>query len=155
MLCFSGIGGMIKVGCRLTSICRKDENSEYRRRTSKSYHHSALSYYLLGLSSYRGADSVDNESSTAFMILACVCDYYWHLWVLVEDLLDPAIVDLLPRVLLTRGAIFCLILGVAKVFGVSEVIGRFITGATTRRRGGILCIKFYLALDAGIQGRSV
>ena len=37
MVCFSGIGGMMSVGCRLTRVVRRDANSEYRRLTSRSY----------------------------------------------------------------------------------------------------------------------
>lgn len=34
MVCFSGIGGMIRVGCRLTRVARNEANSEYLRLTS-------------------------------------------------------------------------------------------------------------------------
>jgi hypothetical protein len=47
------------------------------------------------------------------MVLAGIRDQNGHLWIFIEDLLDPAIVDTLPGVLLTCGAIFGLILGVA------------------------------------------
>lgn len=68
------------------------------------------------------------------MILAGICNQNWHLWVLIEDLLNPAIVDTLPGVLLACGAIFGLILGIAEVFGVSDVIRRFITRIMTGGR---------------------
>jgi hypothetical protein len=60
------------------------------------------------------------------MILAGICDQDWHLRIFIKNLLDPAIVNTLPGVLLTCGAIFGLILGIAQVFGMSNIIRRFI-----------------------------
>lgn len=102
-----------------------------------------------GLSSYRSPDGVNNEAPTTFMVLACIGNQYWHLWVLIENLLNPAIVDAFPWVLLTCGAIVSLIFRVAEVFGVSDVIGRFAAGAAARGRGGILRVEFYLWLETG------
>jgi hypothetical protein len=45
MVCFSGIGGMIKVGCNWTKAALKELNSEYRRCTSNSW--SEVSFYTL------------------------------------------------------------------------------------------------------------
>jgi hypothetical protein len=59
------------------------------------------------------------------MVLASICDQNGHFWMFIEDLLDPAVVDILPGVLLTCGAIIGLIFGIAEVFGVSDIIRRF------------------------------
>lgn len=37
MVCFSGIGGIISVGCSLVRASLREANSEYRRRTISSY----------------------------------------------------------------------------------------------------------------------
>ena len=54
------------------------------------------------------------------MILAGVCNQDCHFWVLVEDLLDAAVVTF-PWVLLTCGAIVGF-LGVTKILRVRKVV---------------------------------
>lgn len=54
---------------------------------------------------YRGSDCVNNKATTAFMVLASICDQNRHVLVLVEDLLDAAVINAFPRILLTCGTI--------------------------------------------------
>ena len=74
MECFSGIGGMIRVGCKFTSVALKELNSEYLLRTSRSYptldDKSPYEYKNF----YSRADRVDNVASAIFVALACICD---------------------------------------------------------------------------------
>lgn len=112
-------------------------------------------HHCLGLSSYRSPDGVNNEATTAFMVLACIGNQYRHLWVLIENLFNPTIVDAFPWVLLTCGAIVSLIFRVAEVFGVSDVIGRLAAGATARGRGGILSVELYLQLETGAKAEAL
>lgn len=72
---------------------------------------------------YPCPDRVDDEATTTFVILASVRDQYGHVGVLIEDLLDATIVDALPRVLLTGGAIVGFF-GVAEIFRVRKIIWR-------------------------------
>lgn len=105
--------------------------------------------------SYRSPNSVDNETPTTLMVLPCICDQDWHLRILIENLLNSAIVDTLPGVLLACGAVFGLILGIAEVFGVSDVIGWFTAGSTARRRSGLLSIEFYLESETGPKAEAL
>jgi hypothetical protein len=50
-------------------------------------------------------------------------------------LFNPAVIDALPRVLLTGGTILGLIFGIAEVFGMGDVIGRLAVGVAARWRG--------------------
>lgn len=51
--------------------------------------------------SYPTPNSINNEASTALMILAGICNQNWHFWVLVKDLLNAAVVDIFAWILLT------------------------------------------------------
>lgn len=74
MECFSGIGGMIKVGCRLTSVCRRDANSEYLRLTSRSFGGLASFGSLEYAISYSCANSIRDVAPTA--LFPCLYDLY-------------------------------------------------------------------------------
>jgi hypothetical protein len=52
----------------------------------------------------------------------------WHLGVLIKKLLNPAVIDAFPGVLITGGTILGLVLGIAEVFGMGDVIGRLAIG---------------------------
>lgn len=69
------------------------------------------------------------------MVFPGIRDQNWHLRIFIKDLLNPAIIDALPRVLFTGGTILGLILGVAKVFWMSDVIRRLAGGVAARWRG--------------------
>src|SRR5436190_15333544 len=103
MVCFSGIGGTMRVGWRLTRVARRELNSEYRRRTSRSFclleiNHTKGSAFP---STYSRSDGIYNKTPTAFVILACMRDKNWQLGVLVEDLFDPTLIyTLSPRIAL-------------------------------------------------------
>lgn len=138
MLCFSGIGGTMRVGCRFTSVWRNDANSEYRRRTSRSYLSDiSLVRSLLCTSTYRCPNCIDDEASPAFMVLAGICYENRHFRVLVEDLLDATVVHTLPRVLLACSSIIDF-LGITQILRVGDVIWRVQVGVTAGRRCGIL-----------------
>jgi hypothetical protein len=75
------------------------------------------------------------------MVLAGVRNQYWHLRIFIQDLLNPAVVNALPGVLLARGSIFGLILGIAEIFRVGDVFGRIEIRVTARWRSRILCVE--------------
>lgn len=89
---------------------------------------------LVLTTTYRCADGIHNEPSSALMVLASVCDQNRHLRVLIEDLLNATIVNTLPRVLLTSNAIVCLF-GVTQVFRMGDEIRRVEVGITAGGRG--------------------
>lgn len=77
-----------------TRVARRELNSEYRLRTSKSYIMStnrgyqdpAIAY------TYSSSDGIDNIASTALMVFASICNHYLQVRVFVEDLFDPAVI---------------------------------------------------------------
>ena len=91
MVCFSGMGGMIRVGCRLTKAVRKAANSEYRRVTSMSCR--SVSLYLSklqGAYAYPRAYPVYNIASIWTFTGVTYDDL--EVWALVEKLLKAAVV---------------------------------------------------------------
>jgi len=93
MECFSGIGGMMRVGCRLTRAARRELNSEYRLRTSIScdlQFSRALGF--AAWTAYPGAYCISNVILPPLMGHASICDYNLQVWVLVEYLLDSAVI---------------------------------------------------------------
>lgn len=126
----------MRVGCRLTSICRREENSEYRRRTSKSY-----SYILLDLPlvpheaspSYPSPYRIDNETSTTLMVLPRIRDENRHLRVLMEDLLYTTVVHTppeKPRASLLN-TVCPLILFITELILAGQEIGRILARCVT------------------------
>lgn len=76
------------------------------------------------------------------MIFASIRNQDRHLRVLVEDLLDATVVDTLPRVLLTCGAIVGFF-GIAEIFRVRDVVRGVQVGIPAGRRGGIVLVQGY------------
>lgn len=70
------------------------------------------------------------------MILARISDQDWHLRVLIEDLLDAAVIDTLPRVLFAGSAI-------VGFFRVCDVVRRVEIGITAGRWSGIMLVHGY------------
>ena len=98
MECFSGIGGMIRVGCRLTSAALRELNSEYRLRTSRSCS-SCFSncLHLPRRKKYPCTNRVYDIAPPTLMAHPSICDHNLQTRVLVEELLYPTIVSaLLP-----------------------------------------------------------
>lgn len=85
--------------------------------------------------SYRGPNCVYNKAPAALMVFPSICDQDWHLGVFIKKLLNPAVIDALPRVLFTGGTILGLIFGIAEVVGMRDVIGRLAAGVATRWGG--------------------
>lgn len=72
---------------------RREANSEYRLRTSRScWSCQSLERAETLISAYACPDGVDNVSSSALQALASICDQDGELRVLVENLLDAAVV---------------------------------------------------------------
>ena len=86
---------MIKVGWRLTRVCRRDANSEYRRLTSRSFPVLASFDSLEDDLSYPRTDSVCDVTPSA--LFASMNDLYIEIWVFIEDLLNPTIIASLLR----------------------------------------------------------
>lgn len=85
---------MIRVGCNRQSASRSEANSEYRLRTSRSWIYT-VSRELQGSNdhpAYPSPDRVDDRLPTALQTLPSISDQDRKLGVLVEDLLDAAIV---------------------------------------------------------------
>ena len=80
MVCFSGMGGMTRVGCRLTSADRRDANSEYRRATSMSYRVLAMRSSMCKVA-YSCAYSILDEA--AMWTLAGICYQNLEIWVFI------------------------------------------------------------------------
>ena len=84
---------MIKVGCRLTSVARKELNSEYRLRTSRSYPRLEIESLLNFCKElYSCPNGVDDVAPAALMALARICDDNLQVRVFIEYLLNPAII---------------------------------------------------------------
>lgn len=96
---------------------------------------------------YRCPDGVHNESSSTFMVLSSIRNQDRHLRVLVENLLNPTIVNTLPRVLLTGSAIIGLF-GVAQVFWMGDEIRRVKVGIAAGGRGFFVLVQGYRGLAA-------
>lgn len=84
------------------------------------------------------------------MVLASIRDQNRHLRVLVEDLLNATVVNTLPRVLLTSGAIIGLF-GVAQVFRMRDEIRRIEVGITAGGRGIFVLVQSCRGLEASPQ----
>lgn len=124
-MCFSGIGGITRVGCRLTSVCLNEANSEYRRRTSKSYatesqvsQRKLLAYLTFIVATHARTNGINNVSTASFMVLASIRDQYRHFGILVEYLLDAAVVDALLAAGWLRLANFKIV--IVLIFGISQ-----------------------------------
>lgn len=68
------MGGITKVGCKFTKVWRKDANSEYLRRTSRSYIMVSYASESGYLRAYACPNGVRNVVASAFRILASVGD---------------------------------------------------------------------------------
>lgn len=77
-----------------TRVARKELNSEYRLRTSKSCIMSTHCGHQdpTLVCAYSSFDGVDDIATTALMILAGICNHYLQVRVLIEDLFDPAVI---------------------------------------------------------------
>lgn len=99
---------------------------------------------------YPSPYSVNNETSSAFMILPGVGDENRHLGVLVEDLLYATVVHTPTKIPMTRrlGIVRPIILLVAKVILMGQVIGRILARRVTggRGRGGLAVKEGYTAI---------
>ena len=85
--------------------------------------------------SYRSPNCVYNKAPATLMVFPGIRDQDWHLGVFIKKLLDPAVIDALPRVLFTGGTILGLIFGIAEVVGMRDVIGRLAAGVAARWGG--------------------
>lgn len=103
---------------------------------------------------YRCADRVDDETSAPLVVLPGIGDHNRHVRVLIEHLLDAAVVNTLPGVLLTRGAIVGLF-GITEILGMGNVVRRVYIGVATRRRSGILFVDCYRRSEEASQQAGV
>jgi hypothetical protein len=124
---------MTRVGWRLTRAARSELNSEYRRATSMSYHGSAKDHMHARCSKYSSPNSIDNVSPIG--ALCCIRDDDLQFWVLVEQLLYPAVISpLLLKIALTLALKVICLLVVANILGMREELGRLIFRGMRWRR---------------------
>jgi len=94
------MGGMTSVGCNLVRASLSDANSEYRRRTSRSYtssvrkgNHPKRGYFEKPRSlTYISSDGIHNITTAILWALSSVGDEDGQLGVLIKYLLDATIV---------------------------------------------------------------
>lgn len=122
--CFSGMGGIIKVGCKLTSVARNEANSEYLRLTSRPCDrirpHSAVSELV----PYAAIDRVLYEVD---IVLAGLGDNNELPWVLVQPLLHARIVTTLPGCNGLAALLVFVVIDIAHV-ALRHILGRVLRG---------------------------
>jgi hypothetical protein len=92
MECFSGMGGMMRVGWRATSVALSEANSLYRLRTSMSWDSQRLWQHKRSRMAYSGANGVSYVAASTLSVLAGMDNLNVEVGVLVEDLLDTTVV---------------------------------------------------------------
>ena len=94
MECFSGMGGIISVGCRFTSVARNEANSEYLRLTSRPCNRVSPRPVVSTSLSYTAIDRVLYEID---IVLPSLGNNDELPWILVQPLLHPRVVTAFPR----------------------------------------------------------
>lgn len=94
MECFSGMGGIISVGCRFTSVARNEANSEYLRLTSRPCNRVSPRPVVSTSLSYTAIDRVLYEID---IVLPSLGNNDELPWILVQPLLHTRIVTAFPR----------------------------------------------------------
>lgn len=88
------------------------------------------------METYRGPYGIDDEAPTSLVILASVGNKNRHLGILIENLLNAAVICTLPGVLLAGGAVVGFF-GITQIFRVGDEVWWVSIGVTTGRWSGI------------------